>query len=518
MNESAGKRVPMGRLLLADSEKSVLETAKRILEGDGWSVRAVSTGAEVLKAAEEERYDLVLVDCGIPGNEHLEFVRLLGQRWPDCPIIVLTGDPYLPSAVESLHLAVFDYLPKPLDIAFLRKRVRDAVEQEHFGEVLTGSEARLKALLSAMPDLIFRMSADGVFLEFHGREEDLYVPLHMFLGHSAIEVFPQKVSQRFLDATARVIETGETQNLDYSLFIQGALRHYESRVVPLPDKEALHVARDVTDRRQAERDLKRSEERLRSIIDTTPAAYCCLDRQGKYQSVNAAWLRLHKYRDAEEIRGVSFLDTCAESDRESAGGLLEALLHGKPIRSAEIERLNSDGSTGGFTISATPVYQGEVVIGAEAFLIDTSEQREARAALRESEEKYRIFVDQAAEGVFRIEFREPLPTHLTLDQQIDHVRRNAWIAEVNRTSAHLMGRRSAEDICHQALRNIVRLDEEELTGALREFLCRHYRLHGREITVRVADGSSRSFLYSLIGTVRDARLVHVWGTILDVTE
>ena len=134
------------RILIADDEIPILETTKRILEKDGYEVLTVQTADEALSAVEANGFDLVLVDYKMPGNEHLELVRVLTERYAECPVIVFTGYPSLPSAVESLHLHVFDYLPKPLDIDNLRKRVAEAVERGRLQRALRESNECLRAI------------------------------------------------------------------------------------------------------------------------------------------------------------------------------------------------------------------------------------------------------------------------------------------------------------------------------------------------------------------------------------
>ena len=65
----------------------------------------------------------------LPGNSNLELVRLLCEEYSDCPVILLTGYPSLPSAMESQRLNVFDYIAKPFDVDHLLKRVARGIRQ-----------------------------------------------------------------------------------------------------------------------------------------------------------------------------------------------------------------------------------------------------------------------------------------------------------------------------------------------------------------------------------------------------
>jgi two-component system, cell cycle sensor histidine kinase and response regulator CckA len=126
--------------------------------------------------------------------------------------------------------------------------------------------ARLRALLDALPDLIFVFDRHGVYLDcLAGDEAELIVPRQQIIGMRVPEVLPPMQAQRLSAAIVQVIDHGGLELLEYELPIQGRMRHREVRVVPCGPDQALAMVRDVTNRKRAEERLLHSQELLEAM-------------------------------------------------------------------------------------------------------------------------------------------------------------------------------------------------------------------------------------------------------------
>src|SRR5215217_1175891 len=135
-------------------------------------------------------------------------------------------------------------------------------------EQLLRSEARNKAMLEAIPDLMFLISRDGEYLDFRTRDEGkLYVPPKEFIGRNLREIMPPELAGPMLDTITRALDTGETQLIEYSLPMPEDVLDFEARLVTCGLGEILSVVRDVTERKLAERKLRESEERFRLLAE-----------------------------------------------------------------------------------------------------------------------------------------------------------------------------------------------------------------------------------------------------------
>jgi len=139
-------------------------------------------------------------------------------------------------------------------IVGMRKVKRDVRERNQAEEELMRSVAKNESLLIAIPDLVFRLDKNGVFLEFIPEKEfSLWKPSSEFLGRSVYDVLDKKVARQFMQNVNRAIETGETQILEYQLSLKGKSHHYESRIMTDGKGDILVVVRNFTRQKQAER-------------------------------------------------------------------------------------------------------------------------------------------------------------------------------------------------------------------------------------------------------------------------
>jgi DNA-binding NtrC family response regulator len=112
------------KILIVDDEPLFLKTTGELLRKDGYECVCVADARAALDALGQYRFDLVLSDLNMPGNLRLEFLRDQRASWPDVPLIVITGVPSLPTAVESLRLGIADYLLKPVSYRDLLSSIR----------------------------------------------------------------------------------------------------------------------------------------------------------------------------------------------------------------------------------------------------------------------------------------------------------------------------------------------------------------------------------------------------------
>ncbi|QDT54253.1 Transcriptional regulatory protein ZraR [Caulifigura coniformis] len=115
------------RILVADDEPLFLRTTVSLLEKAGFECRGAPHGHAALEMLQREKFDLILSDLDMPGNSQLEVLHRSRETWPDIPLVVITGAPSLPSAIESLRLGIADYLLKPVKYDDLLQVVRKAL-------------------------------------------------------------------------------------------------------------------------------------------------------------------------------------------------------------------------------------------------------------------------------------------------------------------------------------------------------------------------------------------------------
>jgi PAS domain S-box-containing protein/putative nucleotidyltransferase with HDIG domain len=156
----------------------------------------------------------------------------------------------------EINAGVVNYEGRPAAMAI----VRDISDRKRAEEALTHSTRRNEALLKAVPDMIFVLTRDGTFTDFKAdREEDLALPRDEIIGKNVRDVgFSDYNTESILDCVAGVLSTGEEGTLEYELEMPKGTGFYEARLVPVTEDEVLAVVRDVTDRRVAFDEVKKS--------------------------------------------------------------------------------------------------------------------------------------------------------------------------------------------------------------------------------------------------------------------
>jgi PAS domain S-box-containing protein len=138
--------------------------------------------------------------------------------------------------------------------------------------------------------------------------------------------------------------------------------------------------------------------------------------------------------------------------------------------------------------------------------------------VRQSEERYRAFIEQTAEAVWRVEMDTPVPVNLPVHQQVQHFMSEGYLAECNDAMARMYGFNSASEIVGARLPDLLDPNDPKNIDYLNAFVRSGYRLIEAESHERARDGSDRFFLNNLIGTIEHGKLCRAWGTQRDITE
>ncbi len=131
------------QILVVDDETPIRTTMGDILRRRGYEVVTAASGEEALELIHQRPFDLLLLDLRMPGLSGLDVARRAHELHPDAAIIILTGHGSLESAVEGIHLGVFDYLLKTASPHEVVARVADALARQQ-------EERRRKELLQTL--------------------------------------------------------------------------------------------------------------------------------------------------------------------------------------------------------------------------------------------------------------------------------------------------------------------------------------------------------------------------------
>jgi DNA-binding NtrC family response regulator len=154
---------PTRRLLVVDDEPHIPRLVGALL-GDGYQIVEAANGLEALARLEETPFDVILTDMAMPEMDGVELIRRARRRDPDTPIVVLTGQASVETAVGAMREGAFDYLRKTAGGQELRaaveraaqhgsltrevRRLRDEVERARGVHDVIGSSQAMRSLLA----------------------------------------------------------------------------------------------------------------------------------------------------------------------------------------------------------------------------------------------------------------------------------------------------------------------------------------------------------------------------------
>ncbi|HIK40010.1 diguanylate cyclase [Thermoleptolyngbya sp. M55_K2018_002] len=224
------------------------------------------------------------------------------------------------------------------DITLRRQAERSLVAQNHAlrSEITQKTEAlhrqkiETQALLDAIPDLIFRVSAQGIYLSYLKTNYliDLIPPDLNPVGMHVSHLLPKEVAQRKLHYLEQAFATQQIQVYEQQVWFGDRLQHEEVRIVPYGPTEALTMIRDVTDRKSAEDALRQSEARFRAAFDHSAVGSSITALNGQILAVNAACCDLLGYTEAE-LRSLTFQAVSHPEDLAADLAMVQELIDGK---------------------------------------------------------------------------------------------------------------------------------------------------------------------------------------------
>jgi two-component system copper resistance phosphate regulon response regulator CusR len=112
------------RVLIVEDERKLAQVLSSALQAEHYDVLVALTGEDGLARANQERFDLVVLDLMLPGRSGLEILRTLRERRVETPVLILTARDGVEDRVRGLDLGADDYLVKPFALAELLARIR----------------------------------------------------------------------------------------------------------------------------------------------------------------------------------------------------------------------------------------------------------------------------------------------------------------------------------------------------------------------------------------------------------
>lgn len=265
-------------ILWADDNADMRDYVRRLLLFHGATVTAVSDGRAALEALRTQRPDLVLSDVMMP---HLDGFGLLdairaNPELRTLPVILLSARAGEEAKVEGLRAGADDYLIKPFTARELIARVGAHLKLSRERERTTQREQALRrqaeSIIESISDGFITYDRDHHIRYVNAAAEQyMGMPRNALLGKSLYEIFPDVRGTKVESALNEAMTTGRT--VEHEFFFERWQKWYNNRVYPTPEGATVYFE-DSTERKQAQAELRASEERYRLLFNTMDQGFC----------------------------------------------------------------------------------------------------------------------------------------------------------------------------------------------------------------------------------------------------
>ncbi len=115
------------RVLLVDDEEDFLTASSQALQRRGLEVDVAPNGVTALEMVDAKQYDVIVLDVKMPDIDGIEVFRIIRRKYPNLPVILLTGHSSIDDAFQTSKDGIADYLSKPIDMDDMVARIREVV-------------------------------------------------------------------------------------------------------------------------------------------------------------------------------------------------------------------------------------------------------------------------------------------------------------------------------------------------------------------------------------------------------
>lgn len=274
----AARRANPLRVLYVEADLLEVNRTRRHLavHADYIHLSVVTTAAEMLSRLrndDEMRPDVILMKFQVGEPKAVDVLRELSLKdKPDIPIVLVCNEADEELARQGLKLGASGCLVKRpgylYQLPWELEQAHAHADLQRREAALHASEERNRAILNAIPDFMFLLDRDGMYLDYHaGNEEFLLKPPSDFLGKHQSDVLPAELVAKFSRCFIEVFQSEKPVLLEYTLPMPQGLQTFEASMVRCDDDKILTIVRDITARREAEESLKKALDEVQRLKD-----------------------------------------------------------------------------------------------------------------------------------------------------------------------------------------------------------------------------------------------------------
>jgi len=403
------------RVLHVDDDPNFLKMAKQCLEMHGqFQIEMALSAEEAREKLENEKYDVIISDYKMPGQDGLEFFKSIKEKGNTTPFILLTGKGREEVAINALNLGVSQYLNKGGEpetlYAELAHHIKQLAQTRLTEERRRESDQRFRSLFENAYDGLILVDISGRILDINEKaaeiaekkREDIigksFLELEL-VNSKALPLLVEKLRQSSMGRKLEAFELEVSSHTGVKKTVEIGSSFIFSNNEPVG---SLALVRDITQRKRAEQALKESEAKYRSLIEQSLSGI--LIAQGPTPHIAFANKTISDILGytPEELSTFSpqqIEKMVPEEDREKFRRYLRERLEGKDLPTRyEVRAIRKDGNIVWLGVSSRLIaFEGRAAV--QIMFADISESKKAEETLRESEERFSRLAAAAFEGI-----------------------------------------------------------------------------------------------------------------------
>lgn len=267
-----------GKVLMVDDEPRLCESFQVLLSMRGFDYQFCTSGAEAIGILTQESFDVILLDLNLPDMGGLDVMDHINKAKIRTPVIVVSGDESINSAIKALRSGVYDFVRKPYEPEQLLKTVENAIYKTKLEQANQTIHSRLehsrnlyRYLIDSSPDFIYTLDQDGCFNFVNDRAEYLlgYTKDELLGQHYSFIVFEEDVDRAKFVFNERRTDSRTQLNIELRLKCKNShpnFKHFDATFITIvlkskglysdndivPFLGTYGVARDISDRKKIE--------------------------------------------------------------------------------------------------------------------------------------------------------------------------------------------------------------------------------------------------------------------------
>jgi PAS domain S-box-containing protein len=292
-----------------------------------------------------------------------------------------------------------------------RSSNRDITERKKAEQSLRESEKKYRTLLENLPQLIFLKDKNSVYISSNKNYcKSLGIKPEEIKGKTDFDFYPKELAQKYRKDDWEVMRTGKTMEVVEEYIEKKEKKIVQTVKTPVSGNDGkpigvLGTFWDITERKKVDEALRESEKKYRALFEGVAEGLIVADIQTKeFKYANPAICRMLGYTE-DELKQMSVADIHPKEELEHVISEFEAQARGDKTLAENLPCLRKDGRIVYADISTTKVTIGGREYNAGCF-IDTTERKRAEEALKESEEKYRLLIENQGEGIATADLNE----------------------------------------------------------------------------------------------------------------